>query len=73
MKEVKPVNTPLCYHFKLSKKSCPSIEEEKMKMATIPYSSAMGSLIYAMVCTRPNIAHAVGVMSRFLSHRSKEH
>ena len=39
----------------------------------IPYASAMGSLMYAMVCTRPDIAYVVGVVSRFLSNPSKEH
>ncbi|CAN0860766.1 Retrovirus-related Pol polyprotein from transposon TNT 1-94, partial [Linum grandiflorum] len=29
--------------------------------------------MYAMVCTRPDIAHAVGVVSRFLSNPGKEH
>jgi len=36
-------------------------------------SSAVGSLMYAMVCTRPDIAHAVGVLSRFMSKPGKEH
>jgi hypothetical protein len=73
MKEAKPVSTPLASHFKLSKKSCPSTVEEREKMAGIPYSSAVGSLMYAMVCTRPDIAHAVGVVSRFLSNPGKDH
>ena len=42
-------------------------------MSAIPYSSAVGSLMYAMVCTRPDIAHAVGTVSRFLSNPGKEH
>ena len=42
-------------------------------MATVPYASAIGSLMYAMVCTRPDITHAVGVVSRFLSNPGKEH
>jgi len=29
--------------------------------------------MYAMVCTRPDIAHAVGVLSRFMSKPRKEH
>ena len=29
--------------------------------------------MYAMVCTRPDIAHAVGVVSRFLENPGKEH
>ena len=73
MKEAKPVTTPLGGHYKLSKSSCPSTEEENKKMVVIPYSSAVGSLMYAMVCTRPDIAHAVGVVSRFLSNPGKQH
>jgi ATP-binding cassette subfamily B (MDR/TAP) protein 1 len=37
-------------------------------MKKVPYASAVGSLMYAMVCTRPDIAHAVSVVSRFLSN-----
>ena len=73
MKEAKPVTTPLGGHCKLSKSSCPSTEEENKKMVVIPYSSAVGSLMYAMVCTRPDIAHTVGVVSRFLSNPGKQH
>ena len=51
MKHAKPVSTPLGSHFKLSKKSCSSSNKEKENMASIPYSSAVGSLMYAMVCT----------------------
>ena len=42
-------------------------------MSHVPYASALGSLMYAMVCTRPDIAHAVGVFSRFMSNPGKEH
>ena len=42
-------------------------------MLDISYSSAVGSLMYAMVCIRPDIAHAVGVVSRFLSNPRKSH
>ncbi|CAL5435892.1 unnamed protein product [Camellia sinensis] len=73
MKDAKPVSTPLANHFKLSKNSCPSSTKERQEMEAIPYSSAVGSLMYAMVSTRPDIAHAVGVVSRFLSNPEKEH
>ncbi|RVW76575.1 Retrovirus-related Pol polyprotein from transposon TNT 1-94 [Vitis vinifera] len=36
-------------------------------MSKVPYASAIGSLMYVMVCTRLDIAHAVGVVSRFIS------
>jgi hypothetical protein len=42
-------------------------------MASIPYSYAVGSLMYAMVCTRPDIAPAVGVVNRFMVNLGKEH
>ena len=42
-------------------------------MSHVPYASAIGSLMYAMVCTRPNIAHAVGFLSRYMSKPGKEH
>ncbi|KAE8715251.1 hypothetical protein F3Y22_tig00110184pilonHSYRG00012 [Hibiscus syriacus] len=39
----------------------PSSEEERMKMSRVLYASAVGSLMFAMICTRPDIAQAVGV------------
>ncbi|RVW23003.1 Retrovirus-related Pol polyprotein from transposon TNT 1-94 [Vitis vinifera] len=69
----KPVSTPLGSHFKLSKEQSPKTEEERDHMSKVPYASAIGSLMYAMVCTRPDIAHAVGVVSRFMSKPGKQH
>ncbi|CAL9003905.1 unnamed protein product [Prunus brigantina] len=51
----------------------PTYEKEKENMAMVRYSSVVGSLMYAMICTRPDITHAVGVVSRFLSKPGKEH
>ena len=73
MKNSKPVSTPLVGYFKLSKRLCPSTKKEKGKIPVIPYSSAVGSLMYAMVCTHPNISHAIGVVSRFLANPGKAH
>jgi len=42
-------------------------------MQKIPYSSAVGSLMYVMVCTRSDIAHVGGGVSRFLANPGKEH
>ncbi|PON33692.1 hypothetical protein PanWU01x14_350640, partial [Parasponia andersonii] len=73
MNGAKPVSTPLASHFKLTKEQSPSTEQERAYMAKVPYSSAIGSLMYAMVCTRPDIAHAVGVVSRYMSNLGKQH
>ena len=67
MNEAKPVSTPLGRHFKLSKEQSLKTEKEMDHLSKVPYASAIGSLMYVMVCTRPDIAHAVRVVSRFMS------
>ncbi|MCO5599310.1 hypothetical protein L7F22_053411 [Adiantum nelumboides] len=69
----KSSSTPLAPHLKLSKADCPKSDTEKAEMAKIPYASACGSLMYAMVATRPDIAYVVGVVSRFMSNPGKKH
>ena len=73
MQNAKLVSTPLASHFKLRKHMCPETQEEIYYMSKIPYSSAVGSLMYAMVCTRHDIAHAVGVVSMYMNNPGKEH
>ncbi|PPR84446.1 hypothetical protein GOBAR_AA36262 [Gossypium barbadense] len=73
MDKAKTVSTPLAPHFKLSAELSPQSDEEKQQMSHIPYSSAVGSVMYAMVCTRPDISHAVSVVSRYMSCPGKEH
>eukprot|EP00253_Pinus_taeda_P022625 PITA_22625 len=73
MKDSKLVGTPLATHFKLSTELCPRDDNEKEEMSKIPYASIIGSLMYAMVCTRPDIAYSVGVVSRFLANPRKQH
>ena len=72
MDKAKPVNCPLAGHFKLSSSQCPTSDEKKNEMQKIPYASVVGSLMYAMICNQSDIAHAVGVVSRFLSDSGKE-
>uniref|UniRef100_A0A2N9IBB7 Integrase catalytic domain-containing protein n=1 Tax=Fagus sylvatica TaxID=28930 RepID=A0A2N9IBB7_FAGSY len=66
MQDCKPIPTPLPINFKLSSSMSPSNEAERMEMSRVPYASAVGSLMFAMVCTRPDIAQAVGVVSRYM-------
>ena len=73
MQNAKVVSTPLASHFKLTKEMCTKTQEEVNKMSNIPYSSAVGNLMYAMVCTQPDIAHVVGVVSRYMSNPGMEH
>ena len=71
MDKAKPVSTPLGAHFRLSSSQSTTNDKEKTDMARIPYASAVGSLMYVMVCTRPNLAHSVRIVSRFYSNQGK--
>ena len=73
MKNEKPISTPFSNHFKLIKEMCPKTQEEIKYVSKVPYSSAVGSLLYAMVCIRPNITHAVGVVRRYINNLGKAH
>ena len=73
MHNTKPFSTPLAIHFKLSKDMCPETQEEIYYMSRIPYSLAVGSLMYAMVCMRPDLAHVVGFVIRYMNNPGKEH
>lgn len=42
-------------------------------MKNIPYASAVGSLMYAQVCTRPDIAFTVGILGRYQSNPGLDH
>ena len=57
----------------LSKEHCPKTPQEKEDMRRIPNASAVGSLMYAMLCTRPNICYAVGIVSRYQSNPGMHH
>ena len=69
----KALSCPLPSYVKLSKHDCPVSDEDKAEMNKLPYASAVGSLMYAMIATRPDIAFAVGVVSRYMSNPGKKH
>jgi len=58
---------------KLSKSQCPQNDNDKVEMKQIPYAFAVGSLMYAQVCTRPDIAFAVNALGRYLSDPGLDH
>ena len=69
----KALSCPLPSYVKLSKHDCLVSDEDKGEMNKLPYASAVGSLMYAMIATRPDIAFAVGVVSRYMSNPGKKH
>ncbi|XP_052193821.1 secreted RxLR effector protein 161-like [Diospyros lotus] len=68
MDQCKGALIPFRHGLGLSSRDCPKTEEEKARMSRIPYASAVGSLMYAMLCTWPDICFAVGMISRFQSN-----
>ena len=64
----KPVATPVEKCLTLSLDQCPKTDQQKEKMKDVPYASAVGSLMYVMLCTRPDICFAVGLVSRYQSN-----
>ena len=46
----------------------PKTQEEENMMRQVPYASAVGSLMYAMLCTKPDIRYSVGMVSRYQSN-----
>lgn len=73
MQDVKPVTTPTSAQFKLRSLTDKEWKIEEQYMENIPYASAVGSLMYAMVRSRPDLGFAVGFVSRFMSKPSREH
>ncbi|XP_074569538.1 uncharacterized protein LOC141826187 [Curcuma longa] len=65
--------TPTAKGTVLSKSMCPKTPEEIADMKKKPYASAIGSLMYTMLCTRPDISYAVGLVSRFQSNPGSRH
>ena len=73
MKNCKPVTTPIPAHYKPSTVKGELPEEEEKFVQKVPYSNAVGSLMYSMIGTRPDIAYGVSLVSRFMSKPSKDH
>ncbi|KAK4836188.1 hypothetical protein QYF36_019680 [Acer negundo] len=73
MQDSKKGMLPFRHGIKLSKEQVPKNEHEEQFMSRVPYASAVGSLMYAMLCTRPDICFAVGIVSRFQSKPGPDH
>ncbi|CAH1444119.1 unnamed protein product [Lactuca virosa] len=58
---------------KLSKTQSPSTEVEIAEMSRVPYASAVGSIMYAMTCTCPDVAFALSMVSRYQGNPGKAH
>jgi hypothetical protein len=57
MKECKPVKVLILVHFNLYAYQCPKTHEEEEYMLCVPYTSVVGSFMYAMFCTIDHTLH----------------
>ncbi|GJT61476.1 hypothetical protein Tco_1005009 [Tanacetum coccineum] len=58
---------------KLSNSQGASTPIEKQRMKNVPYASAVGSIMYAVRCIRPDVAFAQNITSRFQQNPSELH
>ena len=73
MQDSKKGMLPFVHGVHLSKEQSPKTPQEVEDMRRYPYASAVGSLMYAMLCTRLDICYAVGMVSRFQSNPGPDH
>ncbi|XP_042952175.1 secreted RxLR effector protein 161-like [Carya illinoinensis] len=73
MKSCSSLDTPISKGDKFSLSQCPKTEWDPKEMTKIPYASVVGSLIYAQICTRPDISVAVGMLGCYQSNPGMSH
>ncbi|KAJ9564196.1 hypothetical protein OSB04_000162 [Centaurea solstitialis] len=73
MDESKKGFIPMQHGIVLSKTQCPVSSEDQDKMKSVPYASAIGPIMYAMLCTRPDVAYSVSVTSRYQQNPGEPH
>ena len=73
MQDSKKGFLPMSHGVSLSKSQCPSTPDEQEKMSAILYASAIGFIMYAMLCTCHDIAYALSVARRYQSNSGEAH
>ena len=65
MHDCKPIDNSVEKNLSLSLDMCPKTPNEKEQISKVYYSSVVGSLMYVMMCTRPDICYVFGFVRRF--------
>ncbi|KAK8644562.1 hypothetical protein V6N13_123865 [Hibiscus sabdariffa] len=73
MEESKRGFLPMRHGISLLKEMCPSTPQERERMSQIPYALAIGSIMYAMICTRPDLSYALSMTSRYQANPGEGH
>src|SRR4051812_417649 len=64
---------PMSHGTLLCKSQCPKTTDEQVEMSTVTYASAIGSVMYYMVCTRPDVSFALSTCSKYQSNPGIAH
>ena len=64
---------PMCHGISLRNTQCPTMQDERDRMIKIPYAYAIGSILYDMLCTRPDVSYALSMTSRYHSDPGESH
>ena len=73
MQDSKKGLLPFRHEIPFSLDKCPKTLKEKEHMQLVPYAFIVGSLMYAMLCTKLDICFEVGMVSRYQSNLGPEH
>ena len=73
MEEAKKGFLPMSHGIHLSKTQCPWTADERERMSKVPYASAIGSIMYAMISTHLDISYALSVTRRYQSDPGEGH
>ena len=71
--DIKFVSTSLAPYFKLKATMSPTTVEEREYMTHVSYASAVGILMYAVMCTRHDLSQAVSMVSRYMHDLGRGH
>ncbi|GJW73423.1 retrotransposon protein, putative, ty1-copia subclass [Tanacetum coccineum] len=64
---------PMQVDLHLNKSQCATTSAEMKRMQNVPYASAVGSIMYVVRCTRPDVAFAQNITSRFQQNPGEAH
>lgn len=73
MNKSKSLSIPMGMDCKMSISMSPKTHQDSKEMSPIPYANVVGSIIYLMICTMPDLSHAISVMSRYMTDPGKQH
>ncbi|KAL4282316.1 hypothetical protein GQ457_03G017520 [Hibiscus cannabinus] len=64
---------PMRHGISVSKEMCPSMLQERERMSQIAYASTIGSIMYAMICTRLGLPYALSMSSQYQANPGEGH